>query len=232
MGMIPVLLLNGDAEFRSMVADKLRSAGFDPTEAVTVAEAEVLVLVLQGVVRFEALLLDVNLPDGDGRDLCARLRTARQHMPVLMLTGSDAEDDVVRGLEAGAHDYLAKPVRLPVLVARLRAQLRHHANSMDAVLTVGQWRFHPAQKVLRDQAGGHIWLTLKEVGILRCLLRMNGAVAAQRLLADVWGYSPAASTRTLQTHIHRLRRKIEADPCNARLLVTIKDGYRLAAHGG
>ena len=76
------------------------------------------------------------------------------------------------------------------------------------------------------------WLTLKEVGILRCLLRMDGAVATQRLLADVWGYSPAASTRTLQTHIHRLRRKIEADPCNARLLVTTKDGYRLAAHGG
>ena len=230
MGMTPVLLLNGDTEFRGMVADELRSAGFDPTEAATVAEAEALMLC--GTVRFEALFLDVSLPDGDGRDLCARLRAARQHMPVLMLAGSDAEDDVVRGLEAGAHDYLAKPVRPSVLIARLRAQLRHHENSMDAVLTVGPWRFHPAQKVLRDQAGRRVWLTLKEVGILRCLLRMDGAVATQQLLAEVWDCSPATSTRTLQTHIYRLRGKIEADPYNARLLVTTKGGYRLAAQGG
>ena len=230
MGMIPVLLLNEDAEFRGMVADELRSAGFDPTQAATVAEAEA--LVLRGTVRFEALLLDVSLPDGNGCDLCARLRTARQHMPVLMLADSDAEGDVVRGLNAGAHDYLAKPVRFPVLIARLRAQLRHHENSTDAVLTIGSWRFHPAKKMLLDQGGGRILLTPREVGILRYLARMNGAVAKQQLLTDVWGYSPAASTHTLQTHIHRLRRKIEVNPRNARLLVATKDGYRLAAHGG
>ena len=231
MGMTPILLLDDDAEFRGMVASELRIAGFDPTEAATVAEAKA--LVLRGMVRFEALLLDVTLPDGDGCDLCTGLRRARQHMPVLMLADSDAEGDVVRGLEAGAHDYLAKPVRLPVLVARLRAQLRHHINSIEAVLTVGRWRFHPARKLLRDEAGGRIWLTLKEVDILRCLLRQtNRPVTRQELLTDVWGYSPTASTHTLQTHIYRLRRKIEADPCNARLLVTAKGGYRLAAQGG
>ena len=230
MGMTPVLLLDADAEFRGMVADSLQAAGFHPMQAATIAEAEA--LVLRGTVRFEALVLDVNLPDGDGCDLCVRLRTARLHMPLLMLAGSDAENDVVRGLEAGAHDYLAKPVRLPVLIARLRAQLRHHGNSTHAALTVGRWRFHPAQKLLCDEAGGRIWLTLKEVGILRCLLRMDGAVAKQQLLADVWGYRADASTRTLQTHIHRLRRKIEVDPCNARLLMTTKGGYRLAAQSG
>ena len=227
--MTPVLLLDADAEFRGMVADSLRAAGFHPTQAATIAEAEA--LVLRGVVRFEALLLDVTLPDGDGCDLCARLRAVRQHMPVLMLAGSDAEHDVVRGLEAGAHDYLAKPVRLPVLVARLRAQLRHHENSTDAALTVGRWQFHPARKLLCDEADERIWLTLKEVGILRCLLRRDGTVAKQQLLADVWGYNPTASTHTLAAHIYRLRRKIEADPCNARLLVTTKGGYRLAAQG-
>ncbi len=227
MGMIPVLLLNNDAEFRGMVADELRSAGFDPTEAATVAEAEALMLC--GTVRFEALFLDVSLPDGDGRDLCARLRAARQHMPVLMLAGSDAEDDVVRGLEAGAHDYLAKPVRPSVLIARLRAQLRHHKNSMDAVLTVGHWRFHPAQKVLRDQAGRSTRLTTREVGILRYLVRTEGGASRQGLLAEVWGYNSAVTTHTLQTHIYRLRQKIEADPSNARLLVTTRAGYRLAA---
>ena len=226
MGMIPVLLLNGDTEFRGMVADELRIAGFDPTEAATVAEAEA--LVLRGTVRFEALFLDVSLPDGDGRDLCARLRAARQHMPVLMLAGSDAEDDVVRGLEAGAHDYLAKPVRPSVLIARLRAQLRHHENSMDAVLTVGPWRFHPAQKVLRDQAGRRVWLTPREVGILRHLLRTDGGASRQGLLAEVWGYNSAVTTHTLETHIYRLRQKIETDPADARLLVTTRAGYRLA----
>ena len=229
MGMTPVLLVDDDAEFRRVVVDELRTAGFDLTEAATVAEAKA--LMLRGMVRFEALLLDVTLPDGDGCDLCARLRTARQHMPVLMLADSDAEDDVVRGLEAGAHDYLAKPVRLPVLIARLRAQLRHHENSADAALTVGRWRFYPAQKLLRDQAGGRIWLTLKEVGILRCLLRTDGAVAKQQLLADVWGYSLSASTHTLATHIYRLRQKIEADPSDARLLLTTNVGYRLANPG-
>jgi len=122
MGMIPVLLLDDNAEFRAMVADEVRAAGFDPTEAATVAEAEA--LVLRGIVRFEALLLDVSLPDGDGCDLCARLRAARQRMPVLMLAGSDAEDDVVRGLDAGLDDYLVKPVRASVLIARLLVTTR------------------------------------------------------------------------------------------------------------
>jgi DNA-binding response OmpR family regulator len=227
MGMIPVLLLDDDAELRGMVAEELRVAGFNPTEAATVAEAEM--LVLHGMVRFDALILDVTLPDGDGCDLCARLRAARQGMPVLMLTASDAEDDVVRGLEAGAHDYLCKPVRPSVLIARLRAQLRHHENSSDSVLTVGRWLFHPAQKVLRDKEGGRIWLTSKEVDLLRYLVRTGGGASTQRLLADVWGYNPALSTHTLQTHIYRLRQKIEADPSNARLLVTTEGGYQLAA---
>ncbi len=228
MGMIAVLLLNDDAECRAMLAGELRAAGFDPTEVATITEAEA--LVLRGTVPFEALLLDVNLPDGDGCDLCARLRAARQRMPVLMLADSDAEDDVVRGLDAGAQDYLAKPVRPAVLVARLRSHLRHHENSTDAVLTVGRWRFHPGQKVLRDKAGGRIWLTSREVGLLRYLLqRADRAVTRQELLADVWGYDPAASTHTLQTHIYRLRRKIEVDPYDAQLLVTTNVGYRLAA---
>ncbi len=227
MGMIPVLLLDDDAEFRGMVAEELRTAGFAPMEAAAVAEAEA--LVLHGMVRFDALILDVTLPDGDGCDLCARLRAARQGMPVLMLTASDAEGDVVRGLEAGAHDYLCKPVRPSVLVARLRAQLRQHEHSMDAVLTVGRWQFYPARKVLRDKEGGRIWLTSKEVDILRHLLRVDGVARKQELLADVWGYNSSIPTQTLETHIYRLRQKIEADPSNARLLVTTGGGYQLAA---
>ena len=225
MSAIPLLLLDDDDEFRSAVADALQAAGFHLVEAATVAEAEA--EVLHGTIRFDALILDVNLPDGDGRDLCTRLRAAGHRMPMVMLTAQDAEADVVRGLEAGAHDYLAKPVRPAVLVARLRALLRFHKSSMDAVFPLGPWTFHPAQKLLRGKAGVRIWLTEKEVDILRHLLRSPGPVSKQTLLADVWGYNPLVSTHTLETHVYRLRQKIEADPYACRLLLTAEGGYRL-----
>ena len=225
MPAIPVLVLDDDTEFLGLVAESLEAAGFQPVPAATVAEAEAL---LRGPTRFEALLLDVSLPDGDGRDLCARLRGTGLRVPIIMLTGADGEADVVRGLEAGAHDYVAKPVSPAVLVARLRTQLRLHENSMDAVFTLGPWQFHPAQKLLRNSRGVKIWLTAKEVDILRHLQRNGGAVSKQSLLSEVWGYNPSVSSHTLETHIYRLRQKIEADPYAAQLLLTAEGGYRLA----
>ena len=223
---IPVLILDDDPEFRGELADELAEARFTPTQAATVAEAEE--LALRGPTRFEALLFDVELPDGDGRDLCARLRKAGVRVPVIMLTGSDGEEDIVRGLESGAHDYVAKPCRPSVLIARLRTQLRLHENSMDAVFNLGPWQFHPAQKLLRNQRGVKVWLTAKEVDILRHLQRNGGTVSKQVLLSEVWGYNPSVSSHTLETHIYRLRQKIEADPYAARLLLTADGGYRLA----
>ncbi len=222
----PVLILDDDPAFLGMLADELLEAGFIPTQAATVADAED--LVLRGPTRFEALLLDVDLPDGDGRDLCARLRKGGLRVPVIMLTGSDGEDDVVRGLESGAHDYVAKPFRPGVLIARLRTQLRLHENSMDAVFNLGPWQFHPAQKLLRNDRGVKVWLTAKEVDILRHLQRNGGPVSKQALLSEVWGYNPSVSSHTLETHIYRLRQKIEVDPYAARLLLTAEGGYRLA----
>ncbi len=227
MSAIPLLLLDDDGEFRSVVVEALDAAGFRTVEAATVAEAEA--EVLRGAIRFNALVLDVNLPDGDGRDLCTRLQAAGHRMPMVMLTGQDAETDVVRGLEAGAHDYLAKPVRPAVLVARLRALLRHRESSKDAVFAMGPWTFHPAQKLLRGKAGVRIWLTAKEVDILRHFLRNGGPVSKQALLADVWVYNPFVSSHTLETHIYRLRQKIEANPYEPRLLMTAEEGYCLAA---
>ncbi len=223
---VPVLILDDDLDFLGALADELSEAGFNPTQAATVAEAEA--LVLRGPTRFEALLLDVDLPDGDGRDLCAQLRKAGLRVPVIMLTGSDGEDDIVRGLESGAHDYVAKPFRPGVLIARLRTQLRLHENSMDAVFNLGPWQFHPAQKLLRNERGVKVWLTAKEVDILRHLQRNGGTVSKQALLSEVWGYNPSVSSHTLETHIYRLRQKIEADPYAARLLLTAEGGYRLA----
>ena len=156
-------------------------------------------------------------------------------MPVIMVTGADAESDVVRGLDAGANDYLAKPYRLPELLARVRAQLRVFDNSEDAVFTIGPYMFRPSAKLLLEPVRNRkVRLTDKESAILKFLYRAGGkAVPRQILLNEVWGYNSAVTTHTLETHAYRLRQKIEADPAQPRLLITANGGYRLDAtsHG-
>jgi DNA-binding response OmpR family regulator len=197
----------------------------DEAESATEAAAKL----ANADARYDAILLDIGLPDGDGREFCARLRRDGKRMPVIMLTGADAEQDVVRGLDAGANDYIAKPFRLPELLARVRAQLRVFDNSEDAVFVLGPYVFRPAGKLLQDPARNRkIRLTDKETAILKYLYRAGGrAVARQVLLNEVWGYNAAVTTHTLETHVYRLRQKIEADPSNARLLLTEGGGYKL-----
>lgn len=200
---------------------------FLAAEAGTMAAAQS--MISKDGARYDALILDVSLPDGDGRDLCAQLRKQGQRMPIIMLTGSDDEADVVRGLDSGANDYIAKPFRLAELLARLRAQLRIFENSEDAVFTIGPYMFRPSAKLLEEVGRKRrIRLTEKEAAILKFLYRSGTRpVARQILLNEVWGYNAAVTTHTLETHIYRLRQKIEPDPGNARLLVTEAGGYRL-----
>ena len=224
----PILIVDDDRSLREELATQLRVEGdFCPFEATSAEQAEALLLA-QGA-RFDALILDVGLPDADGRDLCARLRRQGMRMPIIMLTGSDDEADVVRGLDSGANDYIAKPFKLRELLARLRAQLRIFENSEDAVFTIGPYTFRPSAKLLEEPARKRrIRLTEKEAAILKFLYRAGSKpVARQVLLNEVWGYNAAVTTHTLETHIYRLRQKIEPDPANARLLVTEGGGYRL-----
>ena len=228
----PILIVDDDLTLRETLVEQLQFDGeFRAEQAGSIGEAETKVTARDA--RFDAVILDVGLPDGDGRDLCASLRRQNMRMPIIMLTGSDDEADVVRGLDSGANDYIAKPFRLAELLARLRAQLRIFENSEDAVFTIGPYTFRPSAKLLQEPVKNRrIRLTEKEAAILKFLYRAGTKpVGRQVLLNEVWGYNAAVTTHTLETHIYRLRQKIEPDPGNAKLLVTEGGGYRLDPQG-
>ena len=229
----PLLIIDDDAHLRETLAEQLSMDGdLIPASAATLAEAEA--LLSDGETRFDAILLDISMPDGDGCDFCGKLRKQGLRMPIIMLTGSDGETDVVRGLDAGANDYIAKPFRLNELLARVRAQLRVFDNSEDAVFEIGPYEFRPAAKLLVETTRNRkIRLTEKECAILKFLYRAGERpVARQVLLNEVWGYNAAVTTHTLETHIYRLRQKIEPDPAHVQLLVTEGGGYRLDPQAG
>ena len=220
-----VLLVDDDSELASSLAEQLQlHEEFDTVVAHTGAKG----LEATKDAYFDILLLDVGLPDMDGRDLCRLMRRNGVKAPIIMLTGADSEADTILGLDSGANDYVTKPFKLAVLMARLRAQLRQHELSEEAVFAIGPYSFQPAQKVLLDEAEKKIRLTEKETAILKYLYRTKDTVVSrEKLLQEVWGYNAEVTTHTLETHIYRLRQKIEQDPSNAEILITEKGGYRL-----
>ncbi|CAN7426451.1 response regulator transcription factor [Rhizobium sp. LjRoot98] len=174
------------------------------------------------------LVMDVGLPDMDGREAVKLLRKGGFKPPIIMLTGHDTDSDTILGLEAGANDYVTKPFRFAVLLARIRAQLRQHEQSEDATFTVGPYTFKPGQKLLTLENGQKIRLTEKEAAIIRYLYRADQKVVTRDvLLEEVWGYNSGVTTHTLETHVYRLRQKIERDPSNAEILVTENGGYKI-----
>ena len=223
----PILIVEDDETLRNMLTEYLDETGeFIVTTAADIEAADK--VLANEDAHFDAVILDIRLPDGDGRDYCARLRRQGHSMPIVMLTGAIEETDVVRGLDSGAGDYIAKPFRASELLARLRAQLRAFDHSEQVVFPVGPYTFRPAKKLLHDTAKNkRIRLTDKETAVLKYLYRSEAAVNRQILMHEVWGYNSAVTTHTLETHIYRLRQKIEADPSNPALLVTEGGGYRL-----
>ena len=227
----PILIVEDDEGFCQTLTEHLsEDGGFAVITAASLEAADAAFDAKHA--RFDAIILDIGLPDGDGRDYCAQLRRRGHQMPVIILTGADGEADVVRGLDAGANDYIAKPFRFNELLARLRAQLRLFEESENAVFAVGRYTFRPSRRLLQDTANNRrIHLTEKEAAILRFLYRSDARpVDRQILLHEVWGYNPAVTTHTLETHIYRLRQKIEANPADPSLLVTEHGRYRLNPH--
>ena len=220
-----ILLIDDDDDLREALTEQ-----FVMTEEFAVVEAGTGADALQHLKNglFDLLIVDVGLPDTDGRELCRLMRKQGLKTPVIMLTGHATDADTILGLDAGANDYVTKPFKFPVLLARIRSQLRQHEQSEDAVFKLGPYSFRPALKLLVCADDTKIRLTEKETNILKFLYRAPiPVVPREMLLQEVWGYNAAVTTHTLETHIYRLRQKIEPDPANVQLLLTETGGYRL-----
>jgi DNA-binding response OmpR family regulator len=220
-----ILIADDDDDLRAALAEQL--ALYEEFEPVQARSAQGAIERSQAE-RPDLILMDVGLPDMDGRIAVKQLRDTGFKSPIILLTGHDSEADTVLGLESGANDYVTKPFRFAVLLARMRAHLRQHETSDDAVFRIGPYTFQPGAKQLVADAGQKLRLTEKETAILRYLYRAGQAVVSRDiLLKEVWGYNANVTTHTLETHIYRLRQKIEIDPTKAMLLVTEGGGYKL-----
>ncbi|MDT3685218.1 MAG: response regulator transcription factor [Pseudorhodoplanes sp.] len=220
-----ILIVDDDAELRDALLEQLRlheefeaSAVESATKGMQIAKAG----------QVDLIIMDVGLPDMDGREAVRILRKNGFKAPIIMLTGADTDSDTILGLESGANDYVAKPFRFAVLLARIRAQLRQHEASEDAVFTIGPYSFRPSSKLLTTPKGSKVRLTEKETAILRYLYRAGQQpVSRETLLQEVWGYNSGVTTHTLETHVYRLRQKVEQDAANPSILVTDSGGYKL-----
>lgn len=220
-----ILVCDDDADLRAALIEQLRLyEEFSVEEAANATQA----IAAVKMDHVDLAIMDVGLPDMDGREAVKLMRRNGFRSPVIMLTAQDSEADTILGLEAGANDYVSKPFRFAVLLARVRAHLRQFEASDDAVFSIGPYTFRPGTKLLVQEGGSKLRLTEKETAILRFLYRAGQRVISRDvLLAEVWGYNANVTTHTLETHIYRLRQKIESDPGRAKILVTEAGGYKL-----
>ena len=220
------LIVDHDALARRVLADQVRlHEDLEPLEAGLGMEALELV---EGV-HVKITIIDVDLPDIDGRDLCRLMRRRGVKIPILLLSAHDADSDMILGLDKGASDYVVKPFHPGVLLARVRAQIRHFEQLDDAVFPIGPYVFQPSVKLLTNRTTEKkIRLTEREASILKSLYRMNGRTAPmERIMEEVWGQHADVSIHALETHVYRLRQKLEPDPGSLQLLLTEGNGYRL-----
>jgi DNA-binding response OmpR family regulator len=212
-----VLLVDPGAVLRASLAEQLAREGpYSVVEAVNAAEARE--RAKDG--DYALAIIDQSLPDGTGDALARELKAQGFQAPVLILADKDAPPP--------AAEYLEKPFRFADLLTRVNLHLSRHAASDDVPVPIGPYLFRPGAKLL-TQGARKVRLTEKETDILKFLHAAGATVAREILLHEVWGYGPAVATHTLETHIYRLRKKIEQDPARAQILLTEGGGYRLSA---
>ena len=220
-----ILLVDDDDYLRSVLSSQLRNKGI-----IAFAEASRASEAFDQIDTFkpDLILLDEELPDGNGFDICQRLRARGFQKPVIMLTGQKNEKDIVKGLDKGADDYIAKPMRFSELFSLVCAQLRQYKAADDIRFMTQNVEFHPSKKTL-TRLGTQlvIFLTEKENMMLKKLFQTwPEAISKEGMLSEVWGYQNMIATHTLETHIYRLRKKI-ARLTEAPLVETTQGGYRL-----
>jgi DNA-binding response OmpR family regulator len=223
-----VLVVEDDAHLRMALADNLEGESLRVTVASTGAEAR-RALAEPGA-SFALILLDIMLPDDDGYAICRDLRARGSDVMILMLTARTLEDDLVRGFEAGADDYLAKPYRLRELLARVHALLRRRGAAPPAdVIACGELIVDLPAREVRDTAGVPIELTRTEFDLLVCLLRSRGCVMSRRAILDeVWGAGVVVDFHTVDNFVSSLKRKLGwGGDRSARIRAVRGVGYRL-----
>lgn len=221
-----VLVVDDDEPLREALAGQLdMHEGYEVIQAGTGSDA----LDRARAATFDTIVLDLVLPDLDGREVCRILRRNGIATPVIVLTGATSDADEILSLDAGANDVVTKPFRIAVLLARVRAHMRQYASSADAAFTVGPYLYKPGSRLLIERGSEReVALSDTENSILRLLCRAAGAaVTRQELYEQIWGFKAPLDTHTLQTHVYRLRRKIESDPGEPRILISEHQGYRL-----
>jgi two-component system response regulator RegX3 len=221
-----ILIVEDEESYQDALNVGLSVEGFVVVGATNIAEARVLL----ASAKPDLVLLDVMLPDGSGIDYCRELHDTT-HIPVIMVTARTSEVDVVLGLEIGAADYVTKPYRLRELVARIRAVLRRPVSaSDDEVITFGDLRIDFSRRTVTRKSR-EVELSRKEFDLLALFATRLGQVVTREVCLDtLWWGLELSDTRTLDTHVKRLRQKIEEDPATPRHLITIRGvGFRLDA---
>ncbi len=222
-----ILIVDDEPEIVRGLEDNLRFEGYQTVAATTGAEA----LAAAAREAPDLIMLDIMMPEMSGWDVCRTLRSRGIDVPIIMLTARGEETDRVRGLELGADDYITKPFALRELLARVRAVLRRPGPRQK----VEEFAFADARIRLRGRqvfkAGRAVALTRKEFDLLVYLLAHRGEVITRdRLLDEVWGYEQFPTTRTVDTHVLRLRRKFEVDPDRPAWILTVHgQGYKFVA---
>ena len=221
-----VLIVDGDSHLQKTLQEQLELNSEFLTDVVDNGHAAIDKTLDQ---YYDVIIMDVGLPDIDGRAVCAAMRKNGIKTPIVILSRTNTDEDTILALDAGANDYVTKPFRVNVLMARLRARIREAEQSEHAVFQIGHYSFRPLDKSMQDNRNEQkIRLTEKETAIVKFLyLASDAVVSRDTLLGEVWGYNVGVTTHTLETHVYRLRQKIEEDPSNAMILVTEPTGYRI-----
>jgi DNA-binding response OmpR family regulator len=225
-----VLVVEDDSNLRLTLVDNLEEEGYAVEAASTLAEARA----KWKATGFDVVVLDIMLPDGDGYSLCRELRQAGTSSRVLMLTARTLEDDAVRGFDAGADDYVAKPYRLRELLARIRVLARRGAAPPpEEVLSFDRFRVDLASRRLLDASGQPLELTRTEFDLLVYLLRNAGkALTRDQILSSVWGEDTVVDAHTVDNFISNLRKKLEWNSASRFEIRSVRGvGYRMDLHG-